>query len=324
MPAGWAVISITILNAHKKKGHGAYFRCPISRKTGHLAAILFVDDNDLLHIDMDTDQTVEDAHYDLQSSVSSWGKLLIASGGSLKPEKCFFYLISFKWNKEGKWSYAANEEEEEYRLGVPLPDGSEAEIEHLAVDVAKETLGVWTCPSGDASAQFRSMKEKGQKWIDRARESHLQQRDIWFLLEHQLWPRLGYGICSIAAPWKKLEHCLKRIWWQLLPLGGVVRSASRELRQMSREFYGVGCPHPGVECFVQQVNKLHVHYGCDSNLELKVSTSIEMLIVEMGVSAQPFQESFLKYKDWVTWSWMVSLWEKCDLLDVEIELDEIF
>ena len=63
---------------------------------------------------------------------------------------------------------------------------------------------------------------------------------------------------------------------------------------------------------------------CGSNLGLKVSTLIEMLIVEMGVSAQPFQESFLKYKDWVTWSWMVSLWEKCDLFDVEIELDENF
>ena len=30
-PAGWAVISITILNAHKKKGHGAKFVCPISQ-----------------------------------------------------------------------------------------------------------------------------------------------------------------------------------------------------------------------------------------------------------------------------------------------------
>ena len=33
-------------------------------------------------------------------------------------------------------------EVEEYRLGVLLPDGSEAEIEHLGVDAAKETLGV--------------------------------------------------------------------------------------------------------------------------------------------------------------------------------------
>ena len=93
--------------------------------------------------------------------MTSWGKLLIASDGSLKPEKCFFYLISFTWNSEGKWSYAANEKEEEFRLGVPLPDDSEVEMGHLTVDVARETLGVWTCPTGDATAQFLSMVEKG-------------------------------------------------------------------------------------------------------------------------------------------------------------------
>ena len=41
-PAGWAVISITILNTHKKKGHGGKFLCLILQRTGHLAAILFV------------------------------------------------------------------------------------------------------------------------------------------------------------------------------------------------------------------------------------------------------------------------------------------
>ena len=84
-PSGRAVISITILNTHKKKGHGGKFVCPISQRTGHLAAILFVDDNDPIHIDMDQYQTAAEAHEDLQASVNSWGKLLIASGGSLKP-----------------------------------------------------------------------------------------------------------------------------------------------------------------------------------------------------------------------------------------------
>ena len=31
-PAGWAVISITIINANKRKGHGGHFICPISRR----------------------------------------------------------------------------------------------------------------------------------------------------------------------------------------------------------------------------------------------------------------------------------------------------
>jgi hypothetical protein len=39
-PAGWAVISICILGAHGKKGHGAKFYCPISNLQHHLSAIL--------------------------------------------------------------------------------------------------------------------------------------------------------------------------------------------------------------------------------------------------------------------------------------------
>ena len=99
----------------------------------------------------------------------------------------------------------------------------------------------------DINDKFLKMPREGEKWIDRAVESHLQRRDIWFLLDHQILPRLGYGICSISAPWKNMETCLKRVWWQLLPLGGVIRSAPRELRQMSKGFYGAVLPHPGVE-----------------------------------------------------------------------------
>ena len=65
-------MSITILNAHKKEGHGGKFVCPISQRTGHLAAILFVDDNNLIHIDVDQDQTAAEAHEDLL-----WEKLQI-------------------------------------------------------------------------------------------------------------------------------------------------------------------------------------------------------------------------------------------------------
>ena len=52
-PSGWSVISIIIINAHKSKGHGGHFLCPITRREGHLPAIIFVNDKYLIHIDMD-------------------------------------------------------------------------------------------------------------------------------------------------------------------------------------------------------------------------------------------------------------------------------
>jgi hypothetical protein len=106
-PAGWAVISICIIGAHGKKGHGAKFICPITRLQHHLSAILYVDNTDLLHIDLTKDETVDEVHRAIQESVYSWGNLLIATRGVLQPAKCFYLLISFEW-KNGEWHYANN------------------------------------------------------------------------------------------------------------------------------------------------------------------------------------------------------------------------
>ncbi len=41
--AGWAVVSIFIISAHKKKGHGAHFMCPITKLKSHIAGIIYID-----------------------------------------------------------------------------------------------------------------------------------------------------------------------------------------------------------------------------------------------------------------------------------------
>jgi hypothetical protein len=62
-PAGWAVVSICILSAHKKRGHGAHFTCPITKLKSHIAGIIYVDDTDLVHFHMDEDQGKDDAFF---------------------------------------------------------------------------------------------------------------------------------------------------------------------------------------------------------------------------------------------------------------------
>ncbi len=79
-----------ILRAHGKKGHSATFQCPITYLSANILAILYVDETDLLHINLDKDETADDAHTTIQNSVNSWGNLLIATGGTLMPEKCFY------------------------------------------------------------------------------------------------------------------------------------------------------------------------------------------------------------------------------------------
>jgi hypothetical protein len=85
--AGWTVDSIAIIQAHKRKGHGVHFRCPITNKTIHVTGTLFVDNTDLEQFDLNKRETVTESHAALQESITNWGHLLITTGGALKPAK---------------------------------------------------------------------------------------------------------------------------------------------------------------------------------------------------------------------------------------------
>jgi hypothetical protein len=110
MLAGWTVARIIILNAHQHWGHGAKFLCPISLVRSNLSAVLFMDNTNVIHLDMNHRESHLETLEGLQQSVMSWGKLLIATGGSLKPSKCFYHLVSFLWKQDGTWEYDKNED----------------------------------------------------------------------------------------------------------------------------------------------------------------------------------------------------------------------
>ena len=94
-PAAWAVTTIPMIAAHRKKGHGAHLIVPISKREIQLIGGLFVDDTDLMHLDMREEEGITSAHGRLQDAIINRGKLLIATGGALNPAKCSYYLISF-------------------------------------------------------------------------------------------------------------------------------------------------------------------------------------------------------------------------------------
>jgi hypothetical protein len=220
-PAGWAVISICILQAHGRKGHGAKFLCPITNLRQHLSAILYVNNTDVLHIDLTKDESTHKVHTAIQGSVNSWGNLLIATGGVLQPNKCFYSIISFEWSN-GEWRYFKNSTRDDLRITVPLPNGSSELISHKKVSHAEKTLGAMTSPDGNSTASIAMMQEKAQKWINAVRNGHLHRQNVWFSLKVQFWPRVGYGLCSSMVTLGELENALHKQYYQILPLGGVV------------------------------------------------------------------------------------------------------
>jgi hypothetical protein len=140
------------------------------------------------------------------------------------------------------------------------------------------------------------------------------------MVDCQLWSQVGYGICNNTASWGELEDCMQRVYWQLIARGGVRRSAPVALSQLDRGFYGIRCPHPGVECLIGQVIKLLVNYGCTSGLAIEMQVSMELFSTALGMSLQPFQESFAIYGKWITNTWIKTVWEKVSKVHITIKI----
>ncbi len=305
------MISIMILQAHGAKGHGAQFIAPMSQVRRSLSAILYVnDDTNLLHLNMEGDESVQEVHMVLQWSIENWGKLLIAMGGTFKPDKFFFHLLDLVWTKSGGWQYVAHHEDDAAAITVPMPDGTMAPIAHKAVDDAQKTLGVVTCPLGNSMGSLQQMKEKTQKWLDSLTASRLHRQMMWFSIDCQLWPLINYGFCCNMATLPKLETVLSPFYDKMLPLGGLVCKANRGIRQLDRGFYRAGFPHPGVKPTMEQLNKLLMHYGCHTALGTELQILLELLVADLGLTFQPFCVSNKHYGNWVTTCWLKRVWEK--------------
>ena len=106
----------------------------------------------------------------------------------------------------------------------------------------------------------------------------------------------------------------------MMPLGGIILSAPKVIRQVDKVFYGAGCPHLGFDILVEQLNKLLMHYGCKTSVGIKMQLSLELLTLEMGISSQPIQESYKIFGSWITDGWFKNLWEKVDIFGITVEV----
>jgi hypothetical protein len=180
-----------------------------------------------------------------------------------------------------------------------------------------------TSPDGDSIASICMMQDKAQQWINDVRGGHLHCRNIWFLLKVQFWLQVGYGLCSSIASFQDLARALHKQNYQILPLGGIVRTTPVESRTINAGFFGIGLPHLGIEALIAMTNKLLLHYICKTATGQLMKTSYSLFFAELGLSFTPLQESCSCYSFLITHSWMKMLWEKLSMFDIKVVIADI-
>jgi hypothetical protein len=279
-PPSWTQLSAVLVNVYKQLGLGSYIANPLKSETIYSMGALFVDDADFYtsmdkHSD-DTNKSSDDIKALLeqtQRNLDQWNGLLQSSGGALKPEKCFWYMLDYKC-VGGVWF---NIEHNDFELNVTNPDGSRSVVEQKSVTKSMKTLGVHDSPIGGNKGHLDYIRDKATSWVNKMKNGHLSSHVAWIAYRLQLWPGLRYGIGTLTNDIEEANNLLSETEARTLSTLGVVRTATTGLRRLHTTFGGFGLFNLATEQLISRVNLMMQHYHTPSTLSRKLDTSIGYL-----------------------------------------------
>ena len=282
-PAAWMAISTVMLAAYKFKGYGAFFASAWSGMILGIAAILYVDDTDLLHVSRSPSTPENEFCLEVQNATHYWASLLQATGGNLKPEKCYWYLLSYKF-VHGRAVLRPKRELSAYTLQIPQPNSTNVVIQLKDPDEASEVLGVWSCPSSNGQAQLDHMLKKGRKWGNRVLHSTLQPAEVWQSFKTQAVPSVTYGLIALMSSREALDEAFASWYYHILPALGINRHITREWRTLPTTYQGLGLPQMSVEKLSTMLHFLQKHWASQDYMGKILRCMFELSQLEIGLS----------------------------------------
>jgi len=209
-PPAFLALSSLIVNAYRRMGHGARIRSSYLSWLFILAAVMYVDDTDLLHWPSSPYNYPEELVAHIQQAATDYTNLAQASGGILKDSKCSIYFLDYKFVQgrarlkslgdlpEPVWYILVGDKLCPSHITIPQPVGPDAPIVTHDVTTALKMLGVHFSPAGNSLTHVEHMVQKGLDWVDCLLSKPLPRRDAWLSFYMQLFPGISWGLVTVC------------------------------------------------------------------------------------------------------------------------------
>ena len=255
-PVLWLIISCLLFAAMARLCQGAHFSNPSQtvelRRTGDG----FVDDvtnicNFGFPASLNLMSNPTSLASRLQAEAQTWERLLWSTGGALELSKCFYYLLVWRFKKDGSPYFLLPPD---LHCTVQLTSGTNRTphiIEHKAASEAHRTLGVWISPTGDTSPQFLHCNSRNSQICRGINNQHLTKTQAYMAYRHIWLPSVGYPLACSHLSITQLSTIDRSAMQAFLPKLGFARTFPRSVIYGPLSLGGYGLrsiqAHQGIE-----------------------------------------------------------------------------
>jgi hypothetical protein len=177
----------------------------------------------------------------MQAEAQTWERLLWSTGGALELSKCFCYIMTWRFHKNGTPILLTPTEMPD--IAVNLTSGNDPnphQIEHKSVYAAHRPLGVWPPPAGSNPTQFLKSLVRSNTIAEGVRLNPLARNEALMGYRHIWLPSVGYPLACWGLHDIQLRKVEKNAVNAFLPKMGFCCKTSRAVIFGSKRYGGFG------------------------------------------------------------------------------------
>ena len=306
-PPGFTSMNTLMINGYNSLGHGVELASAWSGLLFILSAVIFVDDTDLLHM-AEKFMTEEEFILKVQLATDDWAGIVNATGGSLKPPKCFWYMIAPIWNK-GVPQLKTLAQLPSTPVTIPQPDGTRVPITLKDPSMAERKLGIYFAPNGDFSAHVDYIVKSGLHHSSCLKIHPIPPREARMSIDLVLVPKILYGAVTLSHPPAKLEKAFQSIYYKLLPSMGVNRCITKPYRMLPEKYQGLALPNPNIWVLAAKLILIREHWELDTTMGNMLTHAYQTFQMEVGLGGNIFGKCFKSLGHLASQGFFRNLWE---------------
>jgi hypothetical protein len=229
------------------------------------------------------------------------------------------YLIDFKCNANGKWSYPKMKDIPG-ELTLPVPDDHEqVTLKQLEVTKARKALGSMSRRDGKETDNVKIFHDKTSSLADHVRTGHLRPDDAWHALKSTILKGIEYSLMSTCLTAQQCRHIMSPALMAGLPASKIQPRLPRDLVYGPISAQGLGIPFIHTTQTLKHILACLRHAHHDTLTGQLLRSSSKALILNLG---SPIPVWNLEYHLWepiVTDSWLKATWRDLRLQNLYLE-----
>ena len=316
----WTVVSTKMFEMLHALGLANIIYAPISGTDQVLVGFAYVDDSDLLaySIEEDTDDTAAK----MQKIIQSWEKAAKVTGGAIAPEKCWWYMVEFRWDENCDWHYVEMEQPHRYNMFVNDHNNLTKQIKYLPPYKANEMLGVHIAPDGNNVEQINQMLTKASKAAEIIRTTPVSPHEAWLGLKTMTMKSLEYCLPATTLSEKDCKVIMKPILHAFLPKAHINRNIKQDVLYADVQSQGLGLHSLYLSQGIKHVIEILEHSWKQSTTGSFLTTSLEYLRLELGINDNILNSDYTKYSFLIiSPTWITNTWQFMSKFNITTSFD---